>query len=295
VLDDEVNYCDSLFQTPWNGAETENTPKTIVSKDIKTQMLAFEWAGTEGNATYNMFENVSVMDFHPTELARQLAIIDHRLISMVPLSELNNGAYLKEEDSPFLTIVSKRFNVMVQWIGTLITTNPSIKDRRRLISYFIVVAVKLLSLNNIQGLMSIFVGLTQYTVSRMEHTWSGIAPDLKEKWAKIQTLCSPISNFKHVREKLATCDLPCVKTPAVFVKDMTFLEEGNERYVNKEKTHFNLFRIVQSGLHYENLRVTQKTPYELKTISFIQFYLLNCKYLTVKEQEIQSMRNDAMV
>lgn len=94
-----------------------------------------------------MFESVSLLDFDPIELARQLTLIDHRLLSLVPLIELQNGNYLKEEESPFLQACTKRFNTVVAWIGTLVTTNPAVKERRRIISFFIVVSVVCQDLN----------------------------------------------------------------------------------------------------------------------------------------------------
>jgi len=295
----ELDYLEVLSTKPNSLPEPENAPKPITSKSIRPQLLAFDWGGDDKDSTsltkQELCDTVSVLDFDPQELARQMTLIDHRAISLIGASELQNGAYLKETESPNLNKCSKWFNSLVSWIGTQITTNPNVKERRRLISYFIVLSVKLLALNNFQGLMAIFVGLTQYTVSRMEQTWAGIPQDLKDKWTKVQTLCSPIGNFKHVREKMNAQPIPCVTTTTVFVKDLTFLEEGNKLYVNKNKTLYNIYRLIQAGLTYFHIRQTQRHSFELKPIPFIQYFLLNCKYLTTKEQEIYSLRNDALV
>jgi len=291
LLDEEINFLSDLKDNTVPSSESENVPKPIISKTVQAQVLAFDWAGSD----YNLFESLSVLDFHPTELARQMTLIDHRILALVPLSELHNGNYLREADSPYLSDCSKRFNIITQWIGTLITTNPNVKERLRIIKYFIVVSVKLLSLNNFQGLMAIFVGLSQYTVSRMENTWAQVTPDLIEKWSKVQTLCSPLGNFKRLREKMAQCELPCVMAPTLFIKDQTFLEDGNKQHLGKKKEYFNLYRIVQSGIYWETLRTTQKIHYELKGVPFIQAFLESVTYIPVKEQESHSRTNDVLV
>jgi hypothetical protein len=49
--------------------------------------------------------------------------------------------YSKEHSSPTLHLLMDRFNYVVRWIGTLVCCNPNPKERRKIIAYFIIVAV----------------------------------------------------------------------------------------------------------------------------------------------------------
>jgi hypothetical protein len=167
--------------------------------------------------------------------------MDQHSLYLVPLSELQLGCYAKEEKSPFLHralarycllalfvclvccwfvclfvffhdshsfyVLILRFNQVVRWIGTLICSEPNSKERRKVIAYFIIIAVvcskiikkifffplirgncsvflfavfefldshcqKYLALQNYQGIMQVFVGLTQYPVSRLKESWA---------------------------------------------------------------------------------------------------------------------------
>jgi hypothetical protein len=84
--------------------------------------------------------------------------------------------------------------------------------------------------------MAVFAGLTQYTVARMKQSWSvrfllippalsfahmflqEISQELEESWEKLESLCSPIGNFKNLRDIHDKARAPCVKSPsALFI------------------------------------------------------------------------------
>lgn len=57
------------------------------------------------------------------ENARQSDSMSFSRLLLVPASELCNGNFLKEETSPHLHILSKRFNQVTKWIGTEVVRN----------------------------------------------------------------------------------------------------------------------------------------------------------------------------
>eukprot|EP01126_Amoeba_proteus_P059921 TRINITY_DN7879_c0_g1_i1.p1 TRINITY_DN7879_c0_g1~~TRINITY_DN7879_c0_g1_i1.p1 ORF type:complete len:310 (+),score=79.49 TRINITY_DN7879_c0_g1_i1:114-932(+) len=79
--------------------------------------------------------------------------------------------------------------------------------------------------------MAVFLGLTQYTVARMQSTWGGIPPVDREKWSKLESLCSPMLNFKNLRVLHDKFEFPAVKAASLFTKDLTFMEDGNPLYI----------------------------------------------------------------
>jgi len=189
-----------------------DAPKFVLGKKMKSHIKSSE---SVSNFT----------DIPATELARQITIIDHHLFSLIPVKEFLNKNFGSEETSPNIAAISSQFNRISQWVSSEIVTTPNYKQRIKVLGYFIDVAVKLLNLNNFTGLMSIFAGLTQFTVSRMKLTWKGLPDKLIEKWEKLETICSPLGNFKHLRVLHDASEPPVVRTPTLFLKDLVFIEE----------------------------------------------------------------------
>jgi len=251
----------------------------------------------------------SILNFHPTEIARQLTLIDHRLFTEILPSELLNRNFMTEETSPSLKKLSERFNQVTCWIGTEIVMEPNIKQRRKLISHFIVVGVKLLALRNFAGLMAVFIGLTQCPVSRMQLTWKGINQNLLEKWNKLEILCSPIGNFKNLREIHNNGPLPSVKAPTLFIKDLTFIEE-NAQYISVPvpitttttpsshrlshdfKKLWNFNKIQQIGKLMMMIASCQRVQYDLQPVPALLGFLENVYVVSMQERDRLSRQNE---
>eukprot|EP01127_Copromyxa_protea_P009580 TRINITY_DN2275_c0_g1_i1.p1 TRINITY_DN2275_c0_g1~~TRINITY_DN2275_c0_g1_i1.p1 ORF type:complete len:761 (+),score=121.95 TRINITY_DN2275_c0_g1_i1:61-2343(+) len=304
ILRQRLAAIQSLSEKPYDG-EHGKPPRPILSKAMSDLI--------ESNVTW-ILGSFNVMDIHPREIARQMTLIDHHLFAQVPITEFQMGAYSKPPLSPLLASWSARFNQVTEWIGTTITTNSNLKERRSVVSFFISVAVKLLALRNFQGLMAVYLGLTQYSVTRMHATWTGLSPSIQEKWNKLESICSPSSNFKNLRNLQNRCELPCVKAASLLIRDMTVIEDGNPRHVaieeipspavseeNPRATHdpprnnfkyFNVHRIQQAGELLESIQVAQAVKYELKPVPAIQTILLSVSFLCSNEQEAASFKNE---
>eukprot|EP01126_Amoeba_proteus_P065749 TRINITY_DN9400_c0_g1_i7.p1 TRINITY_DN9400_c0_g1~~TRINITY_DN9400_c0_g1_i7.p1 ORF type:complete len:458 (+),score=69.17 TRINITY_DN9400_c0_g1_i7:447-1820(+) len=274
-------------------------PKTEMLKSTEQALLAYTWAPE----CYQF----NILHVHPTETARQMTLIDHRLLAMIPLEELLMGKFSKPSLSPHLAACSERFNVVTEWIGTLITTNGNIKERRQVISYFIIVAVKLLGLRNFQGLMAVFLGLTQCTVARMHQTWAGISVSLSEKWSKLESLCSPLLNFKNLRVLHDKREFPTIKASTLFTKDLTFMEDGNPLFIdvsNQSRSsstspcttkYFNMNRLQPMSELLEGIHLSQIVPYQLKPVPLLQQILLTVHHVGLVEQEAASYRSEPRI
>jgi len=252
-------------------------PKSIIPKEIITSSL-------------------SIIDFHPLEVARQMTLIDHRLFANIPNTELINKAFEKQDNSPNLQKIFMRFNQVTAWIATEITMEANLKQRSKLVSHFILIAVKLLSLRNYSGLMSVFIGLTQFCVSRMQQTWKAISQNLMEKWNKLEVLCSPGMNFKNLRQCHESSQLPSVKSPSLFLKDIVSIEENQKLLTfetNGEKVSlWNIYKFQQLSKVIMSISDAQRTPYELNTVFSLQNFLESVTYRDNTTCEDFSMKNE---
>eukprot|EP01124_Arcella_intermedia_P034493 TRINITY_DN8562_c0_g1_i1.p1 TRINITY_DN8562_c0_g1~~TRINITY_DN8562_c0_g1_i1.p1 ORF type:complete len:652 (+),score=164.47 TRINITY_DN8562_c0_g1_i1:30-1958(+) len=240
----------------------------------------------------------SILVFNPTEIARQLTLIDHQLFRDIPPIELLHKHFTKEDQSPALQKLANRFNQITGWVGTTIVMEPEMKRRRKLICHFIAIAAELLQLNNFAGLMAMFVGLTQCCVSRMNLTWKSIPSNFMDKWVKLETLCSPLGNFRNLRNLHDNSPPPSVKAPTLFLKDLTFIEEI-ETYLPLQGglpcTHLNFNKLQQIGRLLTSIALAQRTSYPLTPVPLMQDYLLHLPFLSPDLRDDLSKLNEKTV
>jgi len=152
-------------------------------------------------------------------------------------------------------------------------------------------------MRNYAGLMSVVIGLSQYSVSRMQLTWKSVPPALMDKWYKLESLCSPISNFKNLREIHSNSPLPSVKAPTIFLKDIAFIEENKQflEFENKDGTvHklWNVNKIQQIGKLIAMLSDAQRINYDFQPVLILQKYLENVPLRDAATCDTFSHRNE---
>eukprot|EP01126_Amoeba_proteus_P059897 TRINITY_DN7876_c0_g1_i3.p1 TRINITY_DN7876_c0_g1~~TRINITY_DN7876_c0_g1_i3.p1 ORF type:complete len:182 (-),score=23.92 TRINITY_DN7876_c0_g1_i3:109-654(-) len=175
--------------------------------------------------------------------------------------------------------------MITRWIGTEIVSIPSLSSRIKATSHAIALAIKLLSLQNFAGLIAVFMGLTQFSVSRLKQTWKGINENFREKWNKIESLCSPLNNFKNLRARHDSCSLPVVKAATLFVKDLTFIEDGNLTYHQNDKNFYNLDKIKLMGRLLNSIKLSQQTTYDIFPVPLVSEYLSKGNWLHEEDLE----------
>jgi len=224
-------------------------------------------------------------------MARQMTLLDQLLFSLVPVSEFLNKNFTKEELSPNIANISKHFNIITMWVSTEIVTTPNLKQRRKTLGYFINLAVKLFSLRNYISLMAVFAGITQYTVIRLHQTWKGLSDKQKLKWNKLETICSPMNNFKNLRLQHDTNLTPIVKTPTIFLKDLTYIEE-NDNFDTSNQDLLNVTKLRLLGKLIERIQTSQSYKYEFNLIPEIYEQLTKLYCISLDEQELISKKQE---
>jgi hypothetical protein len=174
-----------------------------------------------------------------------------------------------------------------------IVTEPNLRFRAKIVSIFIAVAVKLLSLRNFFGLMAVFAGLTQFPVSRMKLTWDHVHRDTIEQWKKIETVCSPLGNFRNFRALQDRSTFPQLRAPILFVKDLTFIEDANKDFLEGSTKLLNWEKIQMLGkVVHQSLGSLYKSNYELGINTEVQNFLIAQNGLSLEEQEHFSTFNE---
>ncbi len=107
-----------------------------------------------------------------------------------------------------------------------------VKERAIVLSRLIMLAEELKNLHNFHTAMSVVAGLNAATVIRLRNSWSLLPSKIVAVWDALQQLFSPESNSINLRNALVYASPPAIPYIGLFMKDLTFIEDGNQDDVN---------------------------------------------------------------
>ncbi|ORY43814.1 ras GEF [Rhizoclosmatium globosum] len=164
-----------------------------------------------------------LMQIKPEELGQQLCLHNFKLFRNIHEIEFLNQIWLaRREDTPYLNFFIERFDKESFWVATEIVKEKNLKKR-------ILASVQY---NNFFSLFSFVSGLNLSPVSRLKKTWDGLPEPIKKVYAEIEKLADPSRNMKNYRDLLGKVAPPIVPFLPIYLKDLTFMNDGNPKLVD---------------------------------------------------------------
>ncbi|KAL7749253.1 hypothetical protein RI367_005405 [Sorochytrium milnesiophthora] len=225
------------------------------------------------------------------EIAEQLCYYDFKLFMQIhPIEYLNQIWRAKnEEDSstPNLDFFITRFDLVRMgntkvmghrneftsesyWVATEICTTKDLKLRTALIARFIDVTRYCLDMNNFFSTFAMIAGLGMRPVERLRKTWKGLSDDTRAKYDELLKICDPSRNMKNYRDRLAQAKAPIVPFLPIYLKDLTFLNDGNESRVHGL---INFDKLAMMSDRVKEITQARKSRYSVTVDRVLQNYL----------------------
>ncbi|XP_064359303.1 RAS guanyl-releasing protein 2 isoform X3 [Dromaius novaehollandiae] len=114
----------------------------------------------------------------PAELAEHLTLLEHRAFRKILLQDYRSFAARGcTADSPVLERFVALFNGVSRWVQLMVLSKPTAALRAHVIARFVLVAQRLLQLQNFNTLMAVVGGLGHSSVARLRHTLALLRPD----------------------------------------------------------------------------------------------------------------------
>jgi len=209
----------------------------------------------------------------PLEIAQQMCIKDMNLFQKIGLNELQFQVYSKsnsKELAPNVDNLVEDFNRTSYWVATEIVTTVRLKERAKTMKRFIDLASNLLKLGNFHSMMAIISGLNLSFVNRLKKTWEELSRAYLKKFASLTEILSGIGNFQIYRKYLQNATLPVVPYMAIYLRDLTFIEEGNSTFV-EGRVNFAKMRMISDV--FSEVFKFQSQSYDFVEDSYITTYL----------------------
>lgn len=217
--------------------------------------------------------NYDFLEFHPTELARQLTLIDAELIRKIKPYEWLNKNWLKGK-SLNIEHYTDRFNKVTQWVISLVVLATTIEMRVVIITRFVKIAMECLLINNFCGLLEIYLGLTSHVVQRLIQTWAMVDKQTMLLLEKMKDFTNPLNNFKRIVSVQESIEGPCIPYLGCYLHIMMVITEKNEDItedglINFDKIYMSS-RVIQ---RFENFK--SKCHYNFTEVSVLKTFLRN--------------------
>lgn len=208
----------------------------------------------------NAGASLQLLDINPTELAKQITLLDYGAFVRISYEELidpKNWTSEKEGGvDPALNVRAsiQRFNRMGSWIQTEILSRESVKDRALVMRYFILLEKEFLTLNNFSGLIAISLTFKTAAIARLHQTFDYLTKKLLSKKEKLMydelcALTSESKNWMNLRKAMETAQGPCIPYLGIFLGDIQFMTDGIAEYV-KGGLNFAKKRKIASVINY---------------------------------------------
>ncbi|KAJ3178870.1 hypothetical protein HDU85_005066 [Gaertneriomyces sp. JEL0708] len=159
------------------------------------------------------------------EVAQQLALFNSGLFRDIHPVEFLNHIWGKK--SPRLERFIKRFDQESYWVAGQILAEKDLGKRKKMLKRWIMVAKECLQCKNYFSVFAIMSGFNLSPVQRLKQTWNALSANAKRAHVELEQFTNVSRNFKAYRDMVANSKPPMVPFLPVFIKDLTFLHDGN--------------------------------------------------------------------
>ncbi|KAF8469219.1 ras guanine nucleotide exchange factor domain-containing protein [Kalaharituber pfeilii] len=225
-------------------------------------------------------KKLKFLDIDTMEFARQLTIIESRAYRKLKPTDCLNKAWSKDKTSmdgsePASNVRSiiLHSNQLTNWVAEMILTQTDVKRRVVVIKHFIAVAEKCRQLNNFSTLTSIISALGAAPIHRLKRTWDHVPTRTTAILENMKVLMGTTLNFNEYRECLHLVNPPCVPFLGVYLKDLTFVADGNPDFI-KGTELINFGKRAKTAAIIREIQQYQSVPYPLQSIQELQDYIL---------------------
>lgn len=141
---------------------------------------------------------------------------------------------------------------------------PNIKKRARIVENLIRALKECRRIRNFNGTMALMSGLSNASVRRLKKTWAAISPKHMDELKEIEDTMSAAFNYKIYREIFGELEKqprpgPCIPFIGLFLRDLTFLNDGNPKKFKSGLYNFAKLRMVSERVL--RMQVYQQAPY----------------------------------
>lgn len=179
--------------------------------------------------------DLSFLDIHPTEMARQLTIVHQNMFQRVRNFHLLQ--FLKNKDDPGNPVgeIATFSTKLTNWVCYELASTATVKKRVQVYANFVKLSVALKNISNFQGALDIYLGLSHYLVARLRKTIKSVDSSTKDKLKQLGELFDTTGGLKNLRKHIKATAAPLIIPASIWLHDLVHINENDEFWSNGEE------------------------------------------------------------
>ncbi|TPX62937.1 hypothetical protein PhCBS80983_g00206 [Powellomyces hirtus] len=181
-------------------------------------------------------------------IAQQLTLVDSKLFRAIQPEEFTafiwDTSPMKTSHTANLQTYINRFNRVGFWVATVICSYEEREKRTEALEMFIKIATKSMESGNFNTAMAILSGLNTTPVSRLKKSFAQLPSRATTAYEELEAKLSYRSNYKAYRELEHHTKPPLLPFFGLIIKDLTFLNDGNQKILANGLVNFEKMREV---------------------------------------------------
>ncbi|KAJ5935587.1 hypothetical protein N7466_005134 [Penicillium verhagenii] len=222
-------------------------------------------------------DKLSFLKIDAKELARQLTIMEAHVFAKIQPKELLNKSWQKKqsftdpEPAPNIRGLIQYSNQLSNWVGALILAESEMKKRAQIIGHLVNIANVCHELQNYSAVVSILSGFQSAPIYRLTRTWAIVTEKCCNILRPLQALTSSTHNYGAYRRALRTAVPPCIPFLGLYLKDLTFIEDGNQALTPEGLINFHKYTMLAASV--DEIQRFKEAPYCLQPVPELQEFL----------------------
>lgn len=225
--------------------------------------------------------SITILDFDPLELARQLTIKESRIFCSILPEELLDTEWMRKSGSLAVNVraMSTLSTDLAHLVADSILYLEEPKKRAATIKHWVKIANKCLELNNYDSLMAIICSLNLSMISRLKRTWDIVSQKTKNSLEYLRTIVDVSRNYAELRKRLQNHVPPCLPFVGTYLTDLTFVDHGNQS-LRTLPTDEGEMAVINFDKHMKTARIISELqrfqiPYRLTEVPELQTWMQN--------------------
>ncbi|KAK5257890.1 Ras guanine nucleotide exchange factor bud5, partial [Exophiala xenobiotica] len=244
-------------------------PNPIISKSQLTALRMWKMGGA----------SVSILEFDPLELARQITLKTSKIFCSILPEELLGTEWTKRSSS--LAVNVRALSTLSTDISNLVSDSvlqlEEPKRRAAIVKQWVKIANRCLELHNYDALMAIVCALDSTNIKRMRKTWEGVPQKTKSVFEELCKVVDVSKNYSVLRQRVQSHLPPCLPFIGVSLTDLTMVDSaypatrplatdrGKISVINLDK-HMNTAKIISDLQRFQ-------IPYRFAEIPELQTWM----------------------
>lgn len=233
-------------------------------------------------------------------VTEQLTIFEFGIFQGITPKEISHQAWNKNggKEAPGILQIIQQFNEITYWVATEVVSEKDFKRRVSIITHFINIAEHCKNILNFNTMMEILVGLMLGPVQRLKSTWESVPSSVISTYKKLSSLIDNRKNYFNYRDALKIAKKSRIETLPIFpyvglyLKDLTFIEDGNDNFTDKENKFINFEKMAMIANIFVEFQTYQENIYLFEPLPLALNWLKNQKNIIKDDILLFSLSKD---